>query len=74
MKNLRLHEELAWRERVLRETQLRSIHEVGELKRAQEMWTDESSRNESRESKFQDTESICSGKLSHVPSQPAVVP
>ena len=23
---------------------------------------------------FQDIESICSGKLSHVPSQPAVVP
>ena len=33
----RLHEELAQRERVLRETQIRSIHEVGELKRAQEM-------------------------------------
>ena len=28
--------------------------------------------NDSRE--FQDVESICSGKLSHVPSQPAVVP
>ena len=30
------------------------------------------SSNDSRE--FQDVESICSGKLSHVPSQPAVVP
>ena len=28
--------------------------------------------SDSRE--FQDVESICSGKLSHVPSQPAVVP
>ena len=28
--------------------------------------------NDSRE--FQDVESICSGKLSHVPSQPAIVP
>ena len=28
--------------------------------------------NDSRE--FQDVESVCSGKLSHVPSQPAVVP
>ena len=42
----RLHEELAQRERVLRETQIRSIHEVGELKRAQEMRIDEFSRNE----------------------------
>ena len=33
----RLHEELAQRERVLRETQIRSLHEVEELKRAQEM-------------------------------------
>ena len=33
----RLHEELAQRERVLRETQIRSIHEVGELKIDQEM-------------------------------------
>ena len=40
----RLHEELA--QRVLRESQIRSIHEVGELKRAQEMRIDEFSRNE----------------------------
>ena len=37
----RLHEELAQRERVLRETVIRSIHEVEELKRAQEMRVDE---------------------------------
>ena len=90
----RRHEELAQRERVLRYTQIRRIHEVGELKRAQEMRIDEFSRNELREShatiqeltsqiqglqermncmndsrEFQDVESICSGKLSHVPSQ-----
>ena len=47
---VRLHEELAERERVLRETQIRSIHEVGELKRAQEMRMDEFSGNELRES------------------------
>ena len=46
----RLHEESAQRERVLRETQIRSIHEVGELKRTQEMRMDEFSRNELRES------------------------
>ena len=37
----RIHEELPKRERVLRETQIRCIHEVGELKRAQEMRVDE---------------------------------
>ena len=46
----RLHEELAQRERVLRETQIRSIPEVRELKRAQEMRIDEFSRNALRES------------------------
>ena len=42
----RLHEELAQRESVLRETQIRSIHEVGELKKVQEMRIDEFSRND----------------------------
>ena len=46
----RLHEELAHREKALRETRIRSIHEVEELKRAQEMRIDEFSRNELRES------------------------
>ena len=36
-----LHEELAQRERVLRENQIRSIYGVGELKRSQEMRVDE---------------------------------
>ena len=46
----RLGEELAQRERALGETHIRSIHEVEELKRAQEMRIDEFSRQEVRES------------------------
>ena len=45
-----LHEKLAQREEALRETRIRSIHEVEELKRAQEMRNGEFSRNELRES------------------------
>ena len=95
----RLHEELAQRERALRETHIRSIHEVEGLKRAQKMRIDEFSRQELRESQaaahqvtsqiqelkdgvsftndsreFLGFESVCSGKLSNVPSQPAIVP
>ena len=44
----RLHEELAQREKVLREARIRYIHEVEELQRAQEMRIDEFSRNELR--------------------------
>ena len=47
----RLREELAQRERALRETHIRSIHEVEELKRAQEMQVDEFSRQELTESR-----------------------
>ena len=36
-------------ERALRQTQIRSVHEVGELRRAQEMRSDDFSRNEWRE-------------------------
>ena len=46
----RLHEELAQRERALREPHTKSIHEVEELKRAQEMRIDEFSRHGLRES------------------------
>ena len=73
---------------------IRSVHEVGELKRAQEMRIDDFSRNELRESyvtsqiqelqlrmnytsdsrQLQEKEAICSGKWSHIPSQPAVFP
>ena len=42
----RLHEELAQREKALRETHIGSIHEVEEMKRAQEVRIDEFSRNE----------------------------
>ena len=95
----RLREELAQREKALRDNLIRNIHEVEELKRAQEMRIDEFSRHELIEShatiqelssqiqelrermnylndsrEFQDVESMCSGKLSHVPSQQAVVP
>ena len=37
----RLHEELAQREKALREPRIRNIHEVEELQRAQEMRIDE---------------------------------
>ena len=46
----RLHEELAHQKRLLRETQIRSVHEVRELKSAQELRIDEFSGNELRES------------------------
>ena len=54
MKNLeeqaRLQEELVQQERALRDTRYRNIHEVEELKRAQEIRIDEFSRHELRES------------------------
>ena len=86
----RLQEELDQQERALRDTRIRNFHQVEELNRAQEMRIDEFSRreevtsqiqelqermnftNDSRE--FQDVESICSGRLSHVLGRPAVVP
>ena len=46
----RLHEELPQRKRVLRETEIRSIHEVGEMKKVQEMRIDEFSRKGLRKS------------------------
>ena len=46
----RLHEELAQREKALRDTRIRNIHEVEELKRVQGMRTDEFSRHELTES------------------------
>ena len=45
----RLQEELVEREKVFRDTRIRNIHEVEELKRAQEMRLDEFSRHELRE-------------------------
>ena len=96
---VRLQEELVMKEKALRDTQIRSIHEMRELKRAQELRIDEFSAQKLREShdtiqkltsqiqelrerancmndsgEFQYMESNYSGNISHVPSQPAVVP
>ena len=38
---LRLQEELSMKEKLLRDTQMRNIHELGEMKRAQELRVDE---------------------------------
>ena len=46
---VRLQEELSLKERVLRDTQIRSMHEMGEMKRAQELRVDEVSVQEFRE-------------------------
>ena len=98
-KQVRPQEELVMKEKALRDTQIRSIHEMEKLKRARELRVDEFSVQKLREShdaiqqltsqiqelqervncmndsgKIQDTESIYSGKWSHVPSQPTVVP
>ena len=47
---VRLQEELIGHERALRDTRIKSIHEVEELRRSQELRIDEFSRNELRES------------------------
>ena len=57
----RLQEELSMKEKVLRDTQIRRMHEMGEMKRAQER-------------EIQEVESNCSGRLSYVSSQPAAIP
>ena len=94
-----LHEELSMKEKVLRNTQIRNMHEMGEIGRAQELRVDEvsvqkltgnhetiqlltsqlqqmpeqmNSMNDSGD--FQDVESNYSGRLSHVSSQPAMIP
>ena len=85
-----------WRceEKTLRDTRIRTMHGMEELKRAQEMRVDEFSVQKLRESSAtiqqltsqmqelqervnymnDSRESNYSGKLSHVPSHPAVVP
>ena len=77
------------KEKVLRDTQTRSIHEMGEMKRAQELRVDEFSVQKLREShetirrltsqlqdsgEFQEVESNYSVRLSYVPSQSAAIP
>ena len=46
----RLQEELSMKEKVLRETQIRNFHEMGEMKRGQELRADEFSVQKMRES------------------------
>ena len=46
---VRLQEELAMKEKALRDTQIRSMHEMGEMKRAQELRVDEFSVQKLRE-------------------------
>ena len=87
------------RERKHQEARNRYSQEVGGVKRAQELRTDELSRQELRDSQFtvneltaqiqelpdkvnymndsrefQDVESASSSRLSHVPSQPVIIP
>ena len=87
------------KEEALRDTQIRSIHEMGEMKKAQELRVDEFSVETLREShetiqrltlqiqelqervncmndsgEFPEVESNCSGRLSHVSSQPVMIP
>ena len=98
-KQTRSQEELLRREKALRDTQIRSKHEIGDMKRAQELRVDEVSVQQLRENhetvqqltfqlqqmqeqmnsmsdsgEFQDVESNYSGRLSHVSSQPAMIP
>ena len=47
--HVRLQEELSMKEKVLRDTQIRSMHEMGEMKRAQEPRVDEVSVQKLRE-------------------------
>ena len=96
---VRLQEELSMKEKVLRNTHIRNMHEMGEIKRVQEQRTDEVSVQKLRENHetnqqltsqlqqiqkkinslydsgdYQDVESSYSGRLFHVPSQPAMIP
>ena len=81
---VQLQEELSLKEKVLRNTQIRNMHDMGEIKRAQEQRTDVVSVQKLRENHEtiqrltsqlqQDVESNCSERLSHVSSQPAMIP
>ena len=95
----RLQEESRRKEKALRDTQIRSMHEMGRMKRAKEQQVEEFPVQKLRESHetlqqltsqlqqmqeqmnsindsgdFQDAESNCSGRLSHVSSQPVRIP
>ena len=87
------------KEKVFRNTQIRNVHEMGAIKRAQELRVEELSVQKLRENHetiqqltsqlqqmqeqmnsmsdsgdFQDVESNYSGRLSHVSSQPVMIP
>ena len=68
------HEELADRERALRDTRIGSIQKLEELKRDQEFRLEEFSLRKLLENHFNDVESVRSGQLFHVPIQPALFP
>ena len=95
----RLQQELLRKEKALRDTQIRSMHEFEKMKRAQVQQVDEMSIQKLRENhetiqhlisqlqqlqeqmnfmngsgEFQDIESNYSGRLSHVSSQPEMIP
>ena len=94
-----MQEELLRKEKALRDTQIRSKHEMGKMKRAQVQQVDEFSMKKLSENQetiqqltsqlqqmqkqmssmnssgdFQDVESNYSGRLSHVSSQPVMIP
>ena len=71
---LLLHEELADREKALRDTRIRSIQKLEELKRDQEFRLEEFSRRRMVENRSKDVDSVRSGQLFHVPSQTALFP
>ena len=50
LEQVRLQEELSMKEKVLRNTQIRSVHEMGEMKKAQELRVDEVSAKIKRKS------------------------
>ena len=55
-KQVRLQEELAMKEKALRDTQIRSMHEMGEMKRAQQLRVDEFSVQKNERKSWHDTE------------------
>ena len=69
-----LHEELADRERARRDTRIRSIPMLEELKREQGSRLGEFSIRQLVENHLKDVESVRSGQLFHVPIQPALFP
>ena len=68
------HEELADRDRALRDTRTGSIQKLEDLKRDQEFRLEEFSIRKLVENHFKDVESVRSVQLFHVPSQLALFP